>query len=295
MPRRSATVQDARQPGWFYLDDRLLDTYGATIGPIGIAVYAALARHAKANGQASIAYNHLAESIGASRNTVITTLRKLADAGLITITAQTDDRGNSIAAHLYTLCVIPEQKRVKQHRGVPADAPPVPTDGTPIPAAAPPVPTDGWGVPTDAYIGHDSFSKESDPPPPTPPNPPMHNGVGGGGFDPEVARIFATYEIKQAEPLARLYAECYPTVTPAEIRTLCARLDDPTAGPYRGSRLYRVLKLGPPEDVPKASARAPIPEPPRIAYPPDVLTPQQAAATLAKLRKKQHEATHEPT
>lgn len=132
-------------------------------------------------------------------------------------------------------------------------------DDTPAKIAGP--------TPAKIAIDHDQYHIESDHDLPPPTNQPTTRG-GGGGFDPEVARLFASYGIKQAEPLARLYASTYPHVTLAELRAHCARLDDPTAGQYRGSRLYRVLKLGPPEELPKAQAQQPNLPPAYYATPP---------------------------
>jgi hypothetical protein len=39
-------VTDQRTPGWFWRHDRIIDTYGSKLKPIGIAIYVCLARHA---------------------------------------------------------------------------------------------------------------------------------------------------------------------------------------------------------------------------------------------------------
>lgn len=151
-------------------------------------------------------------------------------------------------------------------------------------------------TPAKIAIDHDQYHIESDhvPPPPTNPQPPA--GGGGGGFDPQVARLFASYGIKQAEPLARLYGDAFPDVTLEQLRDLCARLDDPTAGGYRGSRLYRALKNGPPDTPPARAAAAPAPTPTpaptRIELPPDVLPPQEVARRIAERRRQLEEHPH---
>lgn len=104
-------------------------------------------------------------------------------------------------------------------------------------------------------IDHDQYHIESDHVPPPPTNP--QSAGGGGEFDLEIARLFVSYNIKQAEPLARLYRDAFPDVTLEQLRDLCERLHEPSAGDYAGSRLYRLLKHGPPLVPPPVAASAP--------------------------------------
>ena len=39
-------VRSHRRVQWFWIDNAVLDTYGPTLGPIGLALYMALCRHA---------------------------------------------------------------------------------------------------------------------------------------------------------------------------------------------------------------------------------------------------------
>jgi hypothetical protein len=153
MAKHEPQIRDRRKPGWFYLDDAVIDQHGPTIGPYGVAVYTGLARHANAQGETSVGYNRLATTLAMSRNKVISTLRALADEGLITIEPQTDDSGNPIAANIYTLCVIPDQKRVNSDRGVPHSGRGVPQYASPHAQNGTPVPQSGRGVPQDACEG----------------------------------------------------------------------------------------------------------------------------------------------
>jgi hypothetical protein len=102
-------ARDRRDPGWFWVDNSIIDRYGADLGPIGIALYAALARHADRDGRAFPAFDTLAKLIGTSRRTAITYLQRMEALGVIAIDAQTDAAGNPIAANIYTLCAIPQQ------------------------------------------------------------------------------------------------------------------------------------------------------------------------------------------
>ncbi len=111
------TVRDGRKPGWFHIDNELIDRYGADAGAIGVAVYCALARYADRDGRAFPSYKRLSESLHIARNTLVAALRRLESMELITITAQTDSAGNPINTNIYTLLTIPQRKDVNERRG----------------------------------------------------------------------------------------------------------------------------------------------------------------------------------
>lgn len=79
-------IRDARKPGWFWIDNGLLDQHGAAIGAVGIAVYAALARFADSRGECFPATATLARVTGLSRPTVSATLALLVDRQIIAVT-----------------------------------------------------------------------------------------------------------------------------------------------------------------------------------------------------------------
>ena len=56
--------------GYFWIEDAVVDRYGATIGPLGLAVYAVLARHANAAGESYWPKAKLAGKLGVSKRTV---------------------------------------------------------------------------------------------------------------------------------------------------------------------------------------------------------------------------------
>jgi hypothetical protein len=95
-------VADQRTPGWFWLHDRIIDTYGRELGPIGIAVYACLARHADKAGESFPAKNTIATEIGASKRAVDTAIARLAHFKLITITKRKANPGD-FDSNIYTL------------------------------------------------------------------------------------------------------------------------------------------------------------------------------------------------
>lgn len=79
-------VRDARKPGWFWIDNDLLDQHGAAIGSTGIAVYAALARYADSSGECYPATATLARITGLSRATVSATLGALVERQIVAVT-----------------------------------------------------------------------------------------------------------------------------------------------------------------------------------------------------------------
>jgi hypothetical protein len=44
---RPIEVRSERRPGWFWIDNEVIDNFGSVIGVAGVAVYCALARNAR--------------------------------------------------------------------------------------------------------------------------------------------------------------------------------------------------------------------------------------------------------
>jgi DNA-binding transcriptional MerR regulator len=80
------TVEDARHTNWFWMDNAVIMSYAASIGPTGLAVYAHLAMNAS-NGSRHCypSYETMARNLGMSRRSVITAVQKLENVGLISI------------------------------------------------------------------------------------------------------------------------------------------------------------------------------------------------------------------
>jgi hypothetical protein len=95
-------VADQRTPGWFWCHDRLIDTYGPELGPIGIAVYVCLARHADKAGECFPAKATIAAEIGASKRAVDEAISRLVTFKLITFTKRKAAPGDH-DSNLYTL------------------------------------------------------------------------------------------------------------------------------------------------------------------------------------------------
>lgn len=78
------TIRDAREPGFFMIDNELIDDYGKVIGAYGVAVYNVLARYANKHGENAFpSYSHIADKLDFSRDTAIRTIKLLVDTGLV--------------------------------------------------------------------------------------------------------------------------------------------------------------------------------------------------------------------
>lgn len=102
-----AELHDKRKPGWFWMDDGIIETYGKRIAPYGIAVYALLAKHANKDSQAWPSLNTMVETLGISRQSIVRTLDKLIAEKLISKEMRTSAYGD-FATNVYTL--LPVQK-----------------------------------------------------------------------------------------------------------------------------------------------------------------------------------------
>ena len=101
---KNIRLRDNRKPGWFWIDNGLLDQHGAAIGPHGIAVYAALARFSDSNGECFPSTATIARVTGLSRATVSTTLAELCDEKR-QIVSVTRERGR---VNVYRLLPLPQ-------------------------------------------------------------------------------------------------------------------------------------------------------------------------------------------
>ncbi len=77
MPDEKITIRDLRKGDWYWISKVLLDEYGSTIGPIGIAVYNCLAEHANQEGFCFPSHQTIANKIGASISSVQRGIRQL--------------------------------------------------------------------------------------------------------------------------------------------------------------------------------------------------------------------------
>jgi Helix-turn-helix domain len=94
-------VRDARATYHFWVDDVLIDQFGTTLGPHGLALYMALARRSK-QGKSYPSIRRLTQDTGMSESTVRRAMSRLVTLGLIAITPRTDVHGDP-TSNLYTL------------------------------------------------------------------------------------------------------------------------------------------------------------------------------------------------
>ena len=83
MADEKITIRDLRKGDWYWISKVLLDEYGSTLGPIGIAIYNCLAEHANQEGFCFPAHKTIADKIGASVSSVQRGIRQLIKLAII--------------------------------------------------------------------------------------------------------------------------------------------------------------------------------------------------------------------
>lgn len=94
-------VKDNR-PGFYSIQNDVLDDFGAAIGPYGIALYSALCRFASRDGTTFPTMQKLADVTGMSKSAVKKYLAVLSEVGLIEIEERYSDAGDR-DSNLYTI------------------------------------------------------------------------------------------------------------------------------------------------------------------------------------------------
>lgn len=125
-------IRDGRAT-FLRLSPTVLEKYGKYIGPIGIAVYCALAKYADNDTRESWpSHKTMADLIGTSSRSVKTYIGKLASVGLVEIEARHDDEGRR-TSNLYILTSPEKWKEIPptgQEAPIPQE-PEIPRIGTP--------------------------------------------------------------------------------------------------------------------------------------------------------------------
>lgn len=133
----SDQLQDGRKPGFYIIDNELIDVYGEKIGPYGVAVYNALIRFAGRKENTFPTYETIAKRTGMSRIQAIRTVAALIEAGLISKEKRRNKVGGS-TSNLYT--IIDLKRDDSQY---PIDTGEYPTDTLKVPVGySPQLPVD---------------------------------------------------------------------------------------------------------------------------------------------------------
>jgi hypothetical protein len=101
-----AKIRDRRKPGWFRVDDEIIDVYGPEIGCHGIAVYSALAKHADRQEESYPGLRLLCKELKIGRKKLLETLDQLKVLGLIDI-----EPGDRKSVNVYTLLDVPKKAK----------------------------------------------------------------------------------------------------------------------------------------------------------------------------------------
>jgi hypothetical protein len=94
--------RDKRKRGWFWIHNLVVDEWGAQLGPLALACYMALVRHANADAESWPSKRTLAEEIGASKRAVSYAIARLSEFELIDVTYRTDPAGDP-TSNLYLI------------------------------------------------------------------------------------------------------------------------------------------------------------------------------------------------
>jgi len=99
-------VNDERRPPWSWFDNAIIHRYGASIGPYGLAVYMALLTYADKSRTCFPSLQTLAKVLKINKKTVLKSLKRLEDCGLIRIEhryRQLEDGRTECLANRYTI------------------------------------------------------------------------------------------------------------------------------------------------------------------------------------------------
>src|SRR5262245_22339007 len=122
-------VRDHRKPGWFWMDNRILDDYGERLGVYGIAVYALLAKHASEQDQrAWPSLRTMAKELHIGLSSLQRSLDQLVTLGLVSREHRKTEAGD-YTSNVYALLAVPEPEA----EGVSEENRRVPGGGTPVP------------------------------------------------------------------------------------------------------------------------------------------------------------------
>lgn len=96
-------IRDLRQGHWSWFSHRILDDFGAVLGPYGIAVYCALLRCSGKEQEAEPSVKEIAALVAVSERKVVEELQHLEQLGLIGVEKKSKGKGGGTDRNTYTL------------------------------------------------------------------------------------------------------------------------------------------------------------------------------------------------
>jgi predicted transcriptional regulator len=107
-------LSDQRNRGFYIVDNEIIDEHGKHIGPLGVAIYNVLVKHANKAGVSCFpSYQTIADLLGISRNTAMKGVDMLVERGLIGKEARTNKSGAPTSNDYTILCVEKQSKQQK--------------------------------------------------------------------------------------------------------------------------------------------------------------------------------------
>lgn len=101
---------DRREPGFYIVDNEIIEDFGAKLGVYGIAVYNVLLKFSNASGENAFpSYQTIADLLGISRPKAIEGVKLLLECGLIEKTARKSSSGDP-TTNIYTLLDVKKTK-----------------------------------------------------------------------------------------------------------------------------------------------------------------------------------------
>lgn len=120
-------IRDNRKPGWYWVDNRLVQRDGKMLGVAAIAVYNVLASYANNDTQEAFpSIKRIAKLLGISATTVRESIEALSANGWLVVTKRKSPDGKQFLSNVYTLVTPPEtaaviapekRKRSKKSKG----------------------------------------------------------------------------------------------------------------------------------------------------------------------------------
>jgi predicted transcriptional regulator len=107
-------LSDQRNRGFYIVDNEIIDEHGKHIGPLGVAIYNVLVKHANKDGGSCFpSYQTIADLLGISRKTAMKGVNMLVKRGLIGKEARTNKSGDPTSNDYTILCVKKQSKQQK--------------------------------------------------------------------------------------------------------------------------------------------------------------------------------------